>query len=208
MNGPEKLGVGAVAELEQPVVKRRIPSKRNREVFTQVLVRERSRTEVGKEFGLTQPRVTQIIEQVQGWLTQVLGPDGKNWTPEQRLRYAENVTAMKLDFQYEEAIAAWHKSLADRVQHKERHREDGTLLWTEKITTTQCGKSSHLGLALRLTLAQAKLAGVDVTGKSIRDAVAKEQAAAEVQTVEPAAAVAPAEVCDKPLYFSPSQVAE
>ncbi len=39
-----------------PEIRRRIPSFRNREVFQEVVVKDRSKTEVGTQFGLSQPR--------------------------------------------------------------------------------------------------------------------------------------------------------
>ena len=52
-------------------VKRRIPSPRNREVFCQVHGLGHSHAEVAAEFQLSQPRVTQICEQVRDWISQV-----------------------------------------------------------------------------------------------------------------------------------------
>jgi hypothetical protein len=45
----------------------RVPSERNRRVFVEVVVGGREQPEVAREFGITQQRVSQIIEQFYGW---------------------------------------------------------------------------------------------------------------------------------------------
>jgi hypothetical protein len=189
-----------------PEIRRRIPSFRNREVFEEVVVKERSKTEVGAQFGLSQPRVSQIVEQVQDWLRQVIGLEGENWPAEQRLRYARNVTQMRLEAKLGEVTAAWDLSKQDKVVRRDSFSATGELRGWTLTTSNQCGKSGHIGQALNLVLALARLAGVDVTGKSIRDEIARQKELAAEQAPSP-------EVLQdfepsKPLWnFEPQEVA-
>lgn len=152
-----------------PPIRRRIPSFRNRQVFEEVVVKDRSKTDVAAQFGLTQPRVSQIVEQVEDWLRQVVSPDGNDWPADERLRYAQNVTQLRLDSQLKETMAGWELSIKDKVVRRDSYSPTGELRGWTLTTTNQCGKSSHINQALNLSLALARLAGVDVTGKSTRE---------------------------------------
>jgi len=156
-------------------VKRRIPSLRNREVFRQVKGIGRSQDEVAAEFRLSQPRVTQICEQVRDWISQVTLGEELGLAPAEALLYAEHLLQMRLGHQQQEIMAEWRRSKLDKVQVKERRDSAGVLLWTEKTTTPQFGKVGCLSHAMRLCLAEARLAGVDVTGRTKRLAAAKER---------------------------------
>ena len=57
---------------QKDAVNRQIPSQRNRDVFAAVAMGN-SHSEAASEFGLTQPRVTQIVRQVREWSTQAAG---------------------------------------------------------------------------------------------------------------------------------------
>ena len=156
-------------------VKRRIPSLRNREVFRQVKGVGHSQDEVAAEFRLSQPRVTQICEQVRDWISQVTLGEELGLAPAEALLYAERLLEGRLEFQRQEVMAEWRRSKLDKVQLKERWDKAGELLWTEKTTSTQPGKVGCLSHALRLCLSEARLAGVDVTGRTKRLAAKAEE---------------------------------
>ena len=88
-------------------VKRRIPSLRNREVFRQVKGIGRSQDEVAAEFRLSQPRVTQICEQVRDWISQVTLGEELGLAPAEALLYAERLLEGRLEFQRQEVMAEW-----------------------------------------------------------------------------------------------------
>jgi hypothetical protein len=156
-------------------VKRRIPSPRNREVFRQVKGIGRSQDEVAAEFRLSQPRVTQICEQVRDWISQVTLGEELGLAPAEALLYAERLLEMRLEDQRQEVMAEYRRSKLDKVQLKERRDKAGELLWTEKTTSTQTGKVGCLSHTLRLCLSEARLAGVDVTGRTKRLAAKAEE---------------------------------
>src|SRR5687767_9749115 len=81
---------------QREAVRRQIPSQRNRDVFAAVAM-GKSHTEAAKEFGLTQPRVTQIVRQVREWSTQVAGGELGKYNEIQRLRLAEETLRVQLD---------------------------------------------------------------------------------------------------------------
>ena len=70
---------------QKEAVRRQIPSQRNREVFAAVAM-GKSHAEAAAEFGLTQPRVTQIVRQVREWRMQVTGGELGECNEVERLR--------------------------------------------------------------------------------------------------------------------------
>jgi hypothetical protein len=129
---------------QQEAVRRQIPSQRNREVFAAVAM-GKSHTEVANEFGLTQPRVTQIMRQVREWSMQVAGGEMGEFNEVQRLRLAEETLRVQLDGWMRMAMGEWRRS-----------RKEGL------------GRVTFLNAASRLASNLAKLAGVDVSGKTAR----------------------------------------
>ena len=75
---------------EKEAIRRQIPSQRNRDVFAAVAL-GKSHAEAAKEFGLTQPRVTQIVRQVREWSMQAGGGELGEYNEVQRLRLAEEI---------------------------------------------------------------------------------------------------------------------
>jgi hypothetical protein len=128
---------------QQEAVRRQIPSQRNREVFAAVAMGKSHQT-VASEFGLTQPRVTQIVRQVREWSMQVAGGEGE-FNEVQRLRLAEETLRVQLDGWMRMAMGEWRRS-----------RREGL------------GRVTFLNAAARLSSNLAKLAGVDVSGKTAR----------------------------------------
>jgi hypothetical protein len=57
-----------VLPTQEQLKTRRVPSKRNREIYRQHVLLNRSQRDVAAEFDLTQPRVTAICKQVKAWL--------------------------------------------------------------------------------------------------------------------------------------------
>ena len=141
---------------QKEAVRRQIPSQRNREVFAAVAAK-RSHEEVAQEFGLTQPRVTQIVRQVREWSVQVTGGEFGEFNEVQRLRLAEETMRVQLDGWMRMAMQEWFKSCREGL-----------------------GRPTFLNTAARLSANLAKLAGVDVSGKTAR-LKAEQQAKEEYQ---------------------------
>ncbi len=129
---------------QKEAVRRQIPSLRNREIFA-VVATGKSHEEVAQEFGLTQPRVTQIVRQVREWSVQVTGGEFGEYNEVQRLRLAEETMRVQLDGWMRMAMQEWFKSCREGI-----------------------GRPTFLNTAARLSSNLAKLAGVDVSGKTAR----------------------------------------
>jgi hypothetical protein len=141
---------------EQEPIRRQIPSQRNREVFTAVAM-GKSHSQVATEFGLTQPRVTQIVRQVREWSMQVAGGELGEFNEVQRMRLAEETLRRQLDGWMRMAMGEWHKSCDVGI-----------------------GRTTFLNAAMRLSQNLARLYGVDVSGKTAR-LLAEQQARAEAE---------------------------
>ncbi len=141
---------------EDRPIKRQVPSLRNRDIFAAVVM-GKSHAEAAEEFKLTQPRVTQIVEQVRDWISQVSRGEDSGYTEIQQLRVAEETLRIQLDGWMRMAMQEWFQSCQEGL-----------------------GRTTFLNQAARLSINLARLAGVDVTGKTAR-AKAEQQAREEAQ---------------------------
>jgi hypothetical protein len=142
--------------LRQPQ-KRRIPSERNRRVYVEVVLAERPQPEVAKEFGITQQRVSQIVEQFQLWLAENLPPGAEGMSAEQQLRLAANTAYLQQEHLLASAMRKFDQSCEDKHSLRIRYSAKGDELWREKLRENQTGKSGYLGVALNVTVRKWKL---------------------------------------------------
>jgi hypothetical protein len=136
--------------------RRQIPSLRNREVFA-AIVMGKSHEKVAAEFKLSQPRVTQIVQQVRDWTVQTLEGEDYGYTAIQQLRLAEATLRIQLDGWMRMSMEEWERSCREKY-----------------------GRTTFLGQASRLAMQLARLAGVDVSGKTAR-LLAQQQAQEEAR---------------------------
>lgn len=179
------------------------PSKRDREIYRAVVCEVRRQQEVAQEFGVSQPRVAQIVKQVASWVEQAAprplpaaeGADAASAqatdepaprTPEEQLRLAEYVVGERLEFVYGQSIHAWRKSQADLEARRTRLVGEERLV--ELTTKTQSGKVGFLNQAMRAALALGRLQGVDVMGKEARKRAEEERAGRERREADAIAA--------------------
>ena len=142
--------------LRQPQ-KRRIPSERNRRVYVEVMLAERPQPEVAREFGITQQRVSQIVEQFQLWLAENLPPGAEGMSAEQQLRLAANTAYLRQEHLYANAMRKLDESCEDKHSLRIRYSARGEELWRETLRENQAGKSGYLGVALNAATRQVKL---------------------------------------------------
>jgi hypothetical protein len=159
---------------EDRPIRRQIPSLRNRDVFAAVAT-GKTHEEVARQFDLTQPRVTQIAQQVREWSGQETRGDGSDLDDIQRLRLAEGTLRVQLDGWMRMAMQEWFRTCREGL-----------------------GKPVFLNSAMRLSLNLARLEGVDISGKTTR-LRAEEQARAEAE-LRRAQAEATSEAVEKPLW--------
>lgn len=136
------------AVLPQPR-KRRVPSERNRHVYAEVVLRQRPQPEVAKEFGITQQRVSQIVEQFQAWLAENLPQGAEAMTGEEQLRLAANTAYLQQQHAYGEAMRKHRRSCEDKHGLRIRYSAQGKELWRETVCENQNGKSGFLSAAIR-----------------------------------------------------------
>ena len=159
---------------EDRPVRRQIPSLRNRDVFAAVAT-GKTHEEVARQFGLTQPRVSQIVQQVRDWSSQETRGDDSELNDIQRLRLAEGTVRVQLDGWMRMAMQEWFKSCSEGL-----------------------GKPVFLNSAMRFALNMARLDGVDISGKTAR-LRAEEQARAEGE-LRRARTEAKSPAVEKPLW--------
>lgn len=163
------------------------PSDRDRDIYIAVRLDKRPQEEVARQFGISQPRVHQIVREVRAWIDETLAGTGFEETPaleadaatdessshslmdmdrRERLALAERLVYERLEHVYAQSLEAWRKSLQDAEVRKSRHNGDKALV--EHITKSQSGKAAFLNQAMRAALAIARLMGVDTTGHEAR----------------------------------------
>jgi hypothetical protein len=155
---------------DQEAVRRRIPSLRNREVFAAVAA-GKTHAEAAEEFGLTQPRVTQIVRQVREWCSQVTRGDGRDFNEIERLRLATYTLEVQFDGWLQMIMKEWRKSCREGI-----------------------ARPVFVNAAMRIGSSKARLYGVDVSGKTARlkaEQQAREEAALRHQQMQASAAEKP-----------------
>jgi hypothetical protein len=161
------------------------PSGRDREIYEFVMHIGASQETAAKRWGISQARVSQIVQRVEDWMHTVLGQtvgelppgvmsDDPPLSPAERLQLAEQIAYERMEFVYGESLRAWRKSQEDSCQKRERHVKGVPV--QERITRTECGKAVFLNQAMRAAQASARLLGVDTSGREQRKRAAQEVA--------------------------------
>jgi hypothetical protein len=150
------------------------PSARDRLIFEAVVVKGRGQCEVAAEQRISQPRVSQIVAEVGAWLDRALPRVRQNESTSGEMAVGMYVVEAQIDFLLQQTMRNLRESKKDKVTEKAGTR--GVVNWTEtKTEGRQIAKVGLINMALRLSLAKAKLAGVDVTGRTQREAALAEE---------------------------------
>jgi hypothetical protein len=150
------------------------PSARDRLIFEAVVVKGRGQGEVAAEHGVSQPRVSQIVAEVGAWLDRALPQARQNKSTSEEMAVGMYVFEAQIDFLLQQTLHDLAESRKDKVTEKAGTR--GVVNWTEtKTEGRQIAKVGLINAALRLAQAKAKLAGVDVTGRTQREAAIAEE---------------------------------
>lgn len=149
------------------------PSARDRQIFEAVVVQQRGQCEVAAEQGISQPRISQIVAAVGAWLNRALPRGRQNEDAAGEMAVASYVVEAQLDFLLQQTMQDIAESRKEKVTEKAGMR--GEMRWTETKTVKRpIVPVGLLNMAARLSLAKAKLAGVDVSGRTQREAVLAE----------------------------------
>ncbi|MBC7854172.1 MAG: hypothetical protein IAF94_12125 [Pirellulaceae bacterium] len=144
------------------------PQLRDRLIFEAVVVRQRGQCEVAAEHGISQPRVSQIVVEVGEWLDRSLPGARRYEQGGGGMAVGTFVVESQIDFLLQQTMELWEAGRQDKVIKKSG--KGGVEQWEETTTmSNQCAKVGLLNTALRLAQAKAKLAGVDVTGRTQRE---------------------------------------
>jgi hypothetical protein len=136
---------------------RGIPPARNREIFRQVKVCQRTKTDVARQFDLSQPRVTQICDEVTEWMKEHTQSHTDEMSEPQRLNLAENLCRQRLETQYALAMEAFE---ASRQPRERDGWEDQGIPIEDPPRFSQRPQASFLNTALKATLELARLDGI------------------------------------------------
>ena len=150
------------------------PSARDRLIFEAVVVKGRGQAEVAAEQGISQPRVSQIVAEVGEWLSRALPQAQQNERTAGEMAVGMYVARAQIDFLLQRTLHDIEESRKEKVTEKAGTR--GVVNWTETKTEKRpIVKVGLLNVALRLAQAKAKLAGVDITGRTQREAAIAEE---------------------------------
>lgn len=144
------------------------PQLRDRLIYEAVVLKNCGQCAVAAEHGISQPRVSQIVAEVGEWLDRVLPGTRRYEQGGGGMAVGTFVVESQIDFLLQQTMELWNEGRQDKVIKKSG--KGGVEQWEETITmSNQCAKVGLLNTALRLAQAKAKLAGVDITGRTQRE---------------------------------------
>ena len=127
------------------------PSRRNREIFRAVVIGNRLQSDVAAEFGVSQPRVSQIVQQVTRWLSENVVQQDRPRSGLEQIQFAENLVRMQYDHLYATALDLLH----GRTSSSAPSPADGDGQQPHKPN------SAFLNTALRVVNSRAKFEGLN-----------------------------------------------
>ena len=136
------------------------PDERDQEIFRRVRGGRESQAAVAKEYGLSQPRVSQIVEQVLAWLVEATPAETGELPPEKRLRLGSYLVRMRLECLLDMTMQSWRNSQGNLTTTKSR--DDGA---TDRVTKPSFGDVKYLTAFRHVALALARLDGVPTAPK-------------------------------------------
>ncbi|MGI8977767.1 MAG: hypothetical protein ACR2FY_00935 [Pirellulaceae bacterium] len=150
------------------------PQLRDRLIYEAVVLKNRGQCDVAAEHGISQPRVSQIVMEVGEWLDRALPRARQSESTSGEMAVGKFVIEAQIDFLLQQTMHDLEQSRKNKVT--ERSGTRGVVNWTEtKKVGGQCAKAGLLNTALRLAQAKAKLAGVDITGRTQREMALAEE---------------------------------
>lgn len=136
-----------------------IPSARDRALFLQFVERNIDQTTLAARFGLSQGRVSQIVGRIRQWLLAATRPEHRSFSEADQLRQVVADVRMKMNFMLADAWHGWKNSVGDQTTVKTRRLASGDV--TETITKRSFGNTTYLAHYRDITIALAKLDGVE-----------------------------------------------
>ena len=134
----------------------RVPAGRDLEIYEEVVFARRSQRNVAAEYGVSQPRVFQILRQVAAWLVETTPGFAAGLTPEQKLKLAHYNAEQQLTHHHQCLMQAWRDSQRQEKQSR-TVIEHGARRTVETERKSQ-GDPRYLRESGRVALALLKLA--------------------------------------------------
>ncbi|HUE74221.1 MAG TPA: TrfB-related DNA-binding protein [Pirellulaceae bacterium] len=149
----------------------KVPSRRNRDIFRAVIVARRSQREVAAEHGITQPRVSQIVQQVTAWLSENLVEQDRPRSGLAQIQIAENLVRMQYDHLYGAALDLLHGRTseapadADGQDKPPSHKPNAAFLNTAlRVVNSRAKFEGVNGRAARRAMDEAEQRGISMFG--------------------------------------------
>jgi len=136
----------------------KVPSDRDLQIYEVVVFAGRSQREVAKEFGVSQPRVNQILKELAAWMADNTPSFCAGLTPEQKLRLVHYNVVQQLEYQRCSLMQAWEES-----RHGTETVSRTTIVNGVRRTTAtnrpSRANARYVDAAARVSLSIAKLSG-------------------------------------------------
>lgn len=148
------------AELPPPLpdVSLKVPSDRDLQIYESAVFAGRSQREVAKEFGVSQPRVNQILKEMAAWMADNTPAFAAGLTPEQKLRLVHYNVTQQLEYQRCVLMEAWEASRTG-TETISRTTIVDNVRRTTAYNRPRSGNVRFMNAASRVSLAIARLAG-------------------------------------------------
>ena len=155
---PEEAGTTSPLPVAAGTACPTVPSDRDLQIYEVVVFAGRSQRDVAREFGVSQPRVNQILKEIAAWMADNTPNFCSGLTPEQKLRLVHYNVVQQLEYQRCSLMQAWEES-----RHGTETVSRTTIVNGVSRTMAQnrpCrANARYLDAAARTCLAIAKLAG-------------------------------------------------
>ena len=139
-------------------VSRKVPSDRDLQIYETVVFTGRSQRAVAREFGVSQPRVNQILKEIAVWMSDNTPSFCSGLTPEQKLRLVHYNVVQQLEYQRCSLMEAWEES-SRGTETVSRTTIVGGVSRTTATNRPSRANSCYVDAAARTSLAIAKLSG-------------------------------------------------
>jgi hypothetical protein len=136
----------------------KVPSDRDLQIYETAVFAGRSQREVAKEFGVSQPRVNQILKELAAWMADNTPNFASGLTPEQKLRLVHYNVVQQLEYQRCSLMQAWEES-RHGTETVSRTTIVNGVRRTTALNRPSRANARYIDAAARTSVAIAKLSG-------------------------------------------------
>ncbi|MFN0020484.1 MAG: hypothetical protein ACKVP0_19680 [Pirellulaceae bacterium] len=155
---PEETGTTSPPPVAAGTACPTVPSDRDLQIYEAAVFAGRSQRDVAREFGVSQPRVNQILKEIAAWMADNTPSFCSGLTPEQKLRLVNYNVVQQLEYQRCSLMQAWEES-----RHGTETVSRTTIVNGVRRTTAvnrPCrANARYVDAAARVSLSIAKLSG-------------------------------------------------